>query len=207
MFVQNDKHFHMDHALKQLAVNQQALFFCTQPNPRIWRSKVWIKGPVSQRIQCYRSAGVWHSMKTNCSFENMLVHLFGLWDGRILRRWRCNKQVCRGNNITRLLTNCWCHSETERNFSVVFFSPDSALNPGRKLPASDTFVYTKSEFLKRWNNRGYKTLPKKNIHSKVLEVNVHSAYLIYSNLRLSSNEFPVGTSPPLLGSSLYSQLF
>lgn len=64
----------------------------------------------------------WQSMKTNCTFEDILLHLFGLWDGRILRRWQCNKQVCWGNNITRLLTNCWYHSEAEDFFfSVGFF--------------------------------------------------------------------------------------
>lgn len=60
----------------------------------------------------------WHSMKTNCSFENILLHLLGFRDGRILKRSLCNKQVCWGNNITRLLTNCWL--EEEGIYSVGF---------------------------------------------------------------------------------------
>lgn len=71
-----------------------------------------------------------HSMKTNCSFGNIPLHLFGPWDGRILKSWRCNKQVYWGNNITRLLTNCWNHSVTERNSSVGIFSADFALKKG-----------------------------------------------------------------------------
>lgn len=52
----------------------------------------------------------WHRSQKNSS----MWHLFGHWDGRILKRRLHSRQVCWNSNITSLLTNCWQHLETKR---------------------------------------------------------------------------------------------